>query len=302
MDLHLATPEEARARDTLAWEAWGSRLTPAEFAAREETLRATAWSRRALRTWLLRDGAQTLASCETYRMQSRAGDRRGETFGIASVFVERHLRRRGLASELLRRVRARLREEGAQAAILYSEVGPALYERLGFVARPAATRAWPAADGPAADVEPIGVDPLLEAADRRPLPFRVSVSADQIDWHRARAAFYASAFGRPPAGAAALRRGAAWAILCPDHRNDRLVLLDLEPGSAEDTAAVVAEARREAARLGLREVTVQENPYNADRLPAGTSRPCDDGVPMILPLAEDVRPDGWRDYARAVWV
>lgn len=305
MELRLATPEECRARDRLTHEAWGSPLSVEEFCDREERLRATPWSRASLRSWLLARGSEVLASCETYRMESRIGAQRGWTFGIASVFVERALRGRGYAQKLLRQVGELLAAEGAQASILYSEVGPALYARLGWVARPAATRAWGARAGeglPAERVDEAEVATLLAAADGRPLRYRVTMTLAQVDWHWERARIYRARLERPKRFAPGLRAGGAWAILYPDYRTHRLTLLELQPGTREETAAVVEGARREAASLGLREVTIQENPYNVEHLPEGGQRACDDGVPMIRVFEPQITSEEWRDFIRGVWV
>ena len=62
-----------------------------------------------MQTWVLPESDDAiLASCETFRMRSvvnvgGAADE-GVTIGIASVFVEEHLRRRGYAREMLSQV------------------------------------------------------------------------------------------------------------------------------------------------------------------------------------------------------
>ncbi|HCF61983.1 MAG TPA: N-acetyltransferase, partial [Myxococcales bacterium] len=105
--LVLADEEQKRLRDPLAWEAWGEALTPAQFAVREERLRAHLWARQAMATWLLIDEeGRTLSSCETFRMRSRAWidgvESWGVTFAVASVLTEPRLRGRGFASRMMR--------------------------------------------------------------------------------------------------------------------------------------------------------------------------------------------------------
>ena len=137
-----ATPTEKRARDELAHAAWGDRLTIAEFIEREERLRATPFARASMKTWLLVEGGdprrRPLASLETFMVPCRHGMRAGRAFEVASVFTEPALRGRGHASRLLRLVaEACVRSPGALAMTLYSDVGARLYERCGYVARPA---------------------------------------------------------------------------------------------------------------------------------------------------------------------
>src|SRR5262245_2541358 len=124
MELRLASDEEKRARDRLAHEAWGERLAVEGFVEREERLRAHAFSRAGMRTWLLVERGDVVASCETFRMRSRHRGADGHSFGLASVYVEPALRGRGHATAMLDRLHPALLDEdpAAQAAILFSDV------------------------------------------------------------------------------------------------------------------------------------------------------------------------------------
>ena len=57
--------------------------------------------------------------------------------GIGAVFTAESARGRGYASELVRSVLAEAREEGCHAGCLFSDIGAALYQRLGFIEQPA---------------------------------------------------------------------------------------------------------------------------------------------------------------------
>jgi GNAT superfamily N-acetyltransferase len=57
--------------------------------------------------------------------------------GIGAVFTRDDARRQGAATTLLRAVLGEARDLGYRAAWLYSDVAPAIYERLGFVSLPA---------------------------------------------------------------------------------------------------------------------------------------------------------------------
>jgi predicted GNAT family acetyltransferase len=138
MRLTIASLDEQRQRDAQTHDAWGEKLTPAQFIAREERLRTHAWPRAALTTWFLRDDdGALLASCETYHMRSFLDGARGDSFGIASVFTEPALRQRGHATRLMDLVTARVRQDwpAAHAMLLFSDVGAAIYERSGYRAR-----------------------------------------------------------------------------------------------------------------------------------------------------------------------
>jgi predicted N-acetyltransferase YhbS len=305
MELLLATAEQARARDEVTYESWGRpQLALDEYLRREERLRLTAWSRFGLRPWVLVEDGEVVASCETYAMKSRVDAVGGATQGVASVFVEARLRGQRFASQMMKLLAERLRSEGAQASILFSEVGDDLYRRAGYVLRPNATLAWPAASRAtkASRVRLSGLTALFERAERRPLAYRICLSVDQVEWHLARSEFYRALWKRPEPRCVALRVGEAWTVLCPNHRFGRLTLLDFEPGTADETAAVIAAAADEAAYLELSEVTLVENPHNEGKLSPGIRRECDEGLPMILPLAQGLRAEHWTDYARGVWI
>src|SRR5205814_7961510 len=98
------------------------------------------------------DDDRLLASCETYRMRSFLDGEPGDSFGIASVFTEAALRKRGYATRLIDLVRARVHDDwpAAHAMMLFSDVGAAIYERSGFRARPAEDLVFPPAPGPLA--------------------------------------------------------------------------------------------------------------------------------------------------------
>ena len=144
MELALVADErEKRARDRLTYSAWGERLTVDDFVEREARLRAHPWARAAMATWFLRgDRGAVLSSCETFRMESRlrrAGGavEHGVTFAVASVFTEPSLRGRRLASTMMEQLGRRLAEsepgaDAPHAIILYSDVGPAMYQRAGY--------------------------------------------------------------------------------------------------------------------------------------------------------------------------
>jgi GNAT superfamily N-acetyltransferase len=65
------------------------------------------------------------------------GPRQVRAVGIGSVFTAEPYRGRGAASALLRAVLTEAREAGDEAALLYSDIDPAFYARLGFHEFPA---------------------------------------------------------------------------------------------------------------------------------------------------------------------
>jgi hypothetical protein len=295
MQLIEANDDQKRARDALNYDAWGMLLTGAEYAAREARLRAHAWSKGALRSWILlgqRD--EPLASCETYQMRSYAHGAVGWTWAVASVFTERRLRGQGHASVMMKLLGKRLREldSGAHAVVLYSDVGASMYERAGFVtAASARDRIWPAERGePRAEIldEPIDLAPPSD-------PFVVWPTPEQLDWHRERERAYAALLGRAPFASFGARDGDGVIFWTPGFRNDRLLVLNW---NGRNLASLVRTAQNVAAKAGFARVVMWDRP-GAE---GGTIEAREGSLPMIAPIDPRVRPDDWKTTLRGAWV
>ncbi|WNG50019.1 GNAT family N-acetyltransferase [Archangium minus] len=314
MKLSIATAAEKRERDLLAYEDWGQKLTPEQFVGAEEKQREHAWSKSGMTTWLLREeGPEVLASCETYRMNAvvRANGRttRGIVFGVASVFVESRLRGRGLATRLMSALERTLveQEPGALASVLFSDVGPDLYSRVGYVPRPAVDVLFDAHPGsPEAEVDRLlsekEVAAELESCRPPDEGFIIWPSAAQLDWHIERERIYAGLLGhqRPEFhGAVAGSSRAFWAA---DLKSDQLLVLLLDARTPDEAEALLRCAGRVAHRAGLQEVVVWESPLPFSWPGSQARRVERESVPMIRPLNANVHPDSWTLIPRGIWV
>jgi GNAT superfamily N-acetyltransferase len=97
----------------------------------------TRWGRQNLRRFALVDDAgELLATAKRYRFDARLDGRVTAVCGIGAVFTPPALRGRGYATALIVRLLDEERGEGVERAALFSEIGTAFYERLGFVALP----------------------------------------------------------------------------------------------------------------------------------------------------------------------
>jgi len=85
---------------------------------------------------LVDDDGEVLASLKRYRYDVRIDGREGTMCGIGAVFTPPDRRGNGYASELIERVLATERHDGALIAALFSEIGTDFYARLGFSAVP----------------------------------------------------------------------------------------------------------------------------------------------------------------------
>lgn len=311
MELRTATEAEKRARDEVTFVAWGDRLTLPQYLDREKRLRGHPWARAGMRTWLLVEGPEVLASCETFAMRAwwkNTGEHEGVVDGVASVFVEERLRGRGYATELMKRLASRLTEDARLASILFSNVGQELYERAGYFARPAIERVFAAEPG-----EPehacdrlFGEEDLARELASAPRPgdgLLIWPTAEQLDWHLERERIYAGFLGRarlPVYGAAAGRARAFWRI---DLKSDALIILLLAAERADEALAVLQAARRVAHEAVLPKVVLWECAWPFE-LPddAGKLHRRSESLPMICPLRPAVDPRGWGQTARALWI
>ena len=97
---------------------------------------ATPWGRAHLHRTALVDasrGSSVLASLKEYRFEAVLDGRPIRVVGIGAVFTQPAHRRRGHARALLERVLERAAGDGCDLALLFSEIDPAYYARLGFV-------------------------------------------------------------------------------------------------------------------------------------------------------------------------
>src|SRR5262245_35511239 len=84
------------------------------------------------RVALVDGGGRLLSSAKRYRLRAKVAGREVSVCGIGAIFTPTACRRHGYARELVERILAREREEGAGMAMLFSEIGAAFYKRLAF--------------------------------------------------------------------------------------------------------------------------------------------------------------------------
>ena len=105
----------------------------------------------------LRDAGTLACSCKTYEREIRCGGAALRAVGIGAVFTPESLRGRGYASAMLGALLDAERSAGSDLAFLYSDIHPAFYEKLGFIALPSRVTSVRAAllDGRAAGAVPL---------------------------------------------------------------------------------------------------------------------------------------------------
>ena len=294
--LTLASEEQKLERDRVTFPEWGARLSLPQYLERERALRAHPFSR-GMRTWLLTDGPEVLASCETYDNRSQVGPHRGVSWSIASVYVEERHRRRGHATRLMDLLAEEAARREVQACVLFSDVGTAIYERAGFQVLPD-LHDWVLGpregEVPACDLwVPVVSEPPAGELVLQP-------SLEQLDWALERERLYARFLSRVGPSVHSAQAGAARATWAAYFKANELIILWLSPGTPDETLAVLNVARAEAHRCGLGQVRLWAVP--GAPLPQGASQQKrKDELPMLRQCGRH-QIVTWREVQRALWV
>jgi GNAT superfamily N-acetyltransferase len=156
----------------LTFPIWHEGLTRRAYAQWNTAQMRVPWARDHLqRLALVDDAGRLLASLKRYRYDIRLQGRDGWMCGLGAVFTPPDRRGQGYASRLIELVLEQERRDGALIAALFSEIGAAYYERLGFAGVPldeVTVRVHLKGGAPAT---------LVRAADERDLPALAAMHA-----------------------------------------------------------------------------------------------------------------------------
>lgn len=114
------------------YEIWSDGVTRPAYGRLYSAQIATAWGRRHLRRYALVDGGQVLASAKVYTFGATLDGAPIRVAGLGAIFTHLAHRGRGVARDLIERLLERAAADGADLALLFSEIGPEYYARLGF--------------------------------------------------------------------------------------------------------------------------------------------------------------------------
>ena len=121
-------------RDT--YPIWGGGLSFDGYRTFQTGQGRTSWGGTHIERVALLDGSRVLASAKRYDLTARVDGRIRRVLGIGAVFTPRELRGRGAASALIAHLVDAANTDGYEFALLFSDIGPSLYERLDFVPVP----------------------------------------------------------------------------------------------------------------------------------------------------------------------
>jgi ribosomal protein S18 acetylase RimI-like enzyme len=117
---------------------WGGLLDEGRFLAFQRRLAEAPEARDRYRMLGWYGQGRMLSAFKLYHLRGAVAGKHLDVIGIGAVYTPPALRRRGHAFEMLRAALEQAREEGADAALLFSDIDVRFYERLGF--RPVESR------------------------------------------------------------------------------------------------------------------------------------------------------------------
>ena len=117
-------------------ELWAGSRSSAEYVAELQAFAASPYGTKRFRTLGLRIDGRLVCSFKRYERELRCGERTFRAFGIGAVFTPEEERGCGYASAMLGAALDAERAGGVDFAYLFSDIHPAFYERLGFIALP----------------------------------------------------------------------------------------------------------------------------------------------------------------------
>lgn len=144
---------------------WSDGLTLPAYRRYNAAQMRTPWGARYLRRFaLLGDDGAVLSSAKRYDLDARLDGRDIRVVGIGAVFTPQDARGGGHARRIVEALIAAATAEGAELALLFSEIDPAYYRAMGFVAIPRRELVIRTQDKPGAPMV------LVRAAEERDIP------------------------------------------------------------------------------------------------------------------------------------
>lgn len=158
---------------------WSDGLSPRAYAQYNAGQTRTAWGRRRLRRYaLLDDEGRLVTSAKRYDLTVRVDGRAVEAIGIGAVFTPEDQRGNGYAPLIMERLLEAARRDGAELALLFSEIGTSYYRRLGFTTVPQKELTLSVVEKPGAPMV------LVRAAEERDIPAVAALAVAMAASHR----------------------------------------------------------------------------------------------------------------------
>lgn len=327
-----ASPIDQARRWAAHFHAWGTGYDQPLFIRREAALAESAYGHAHLKMWLWVDAdGNVLSSCETYASQAWYCDDKGRLSiepiqSIASVLTVPELRNQGHAAAMMTALVGELRALGTTASTLYSDVGPNIYRRAGYMLHPARESVVPV-DPDAVHpngCEELGIGDVADLLQRdndqqsawlggSAAPGIAEIlTADRVAWFQTRARYRAWARGQSPnpvVGAACGNDG--FCLWSADSAEPVLYLLAWRPRDAAGAEKLTQAACAHARELGLTHVIAWDadrdtglDPYRRPLLQPRHGLACerDSSLPMLAWMTKGrPMPLVWQGIERHGW-
>jgi predicted N-acetyltransferase YhbS len=118
---------------------WGDGLTRKGYGQWNIAQERTEWGTSHLRRFALMDGERVLSSAKRYDLSLWLKGRRVSGLGVGAVFTPESQRGHGHAAAIVEALEDQARGDGAEVSLLFSEIGPSYYARLGYTQIPLQT-------------------------------------------------------------------------------------------------------------------------------------------------------------------
>ncbi len=133
LEIHLASPDERRQAHRNVHDVWSRGLPLERHVARREQAPHHNFAQ-----WIVgRQQGQVVTSLACHPLEFRLRGQRVKGIGIASVHTIPSVRGQGYAPQLIDWTHRWAAAQGRMLSLLFSDVNPAYYERMGYVACPA---------------------------------------------------------------------------------------------------------------------------------------------------------------------
>jgi predicted N-acetyltransferase YhbS len=137
MHIRSIVPAEGAYLDQIlyaTYEIWHEGLSREAYGRYYAAQRRTPWGRSHLDRVALVDGDKLLASAKRYGFDATLDGKPLRAIGLGAIFTQPGHRGSGAARHLVEEILAAAAAEGIGLALLFSEIGPDYYARLGFTA------------------------------------------------------------------------------------------------------------------------------------------------------------------------
>jgi predicted acetyltransferase len=131
-ELHVADWADMLAVMRETYKLWNAGMSRADYDRWTTTQLEHPWARKNFRYYVLREGAQIVASCKIYTLPFLARGVEYKIAGIGAVFTMPRHRGQGHATKLLEGIIEMAEQHDFDGLLLYNDIDCGFYEQLGF--------------------------------------------------------------------------------------------------------------------------------------------------------------------------